>query len=90
MKILEMLGLSGGTSPEQGKFHAPTETKIPFQSGALKLIDRKPSDLGNRTGGVLRAVDLANKRDRVGRGRFKVFPLAASEARYPQKVRRGR
>ena len=91
MKILEMLGITGGTSPEQGRYHSPTETKIPRQPGALKkLVDRKPSELPNRTGGVLRAVNFANRRDRVSRGRFGTFPLSASEARYPQKVGRGR
>jgi len=56
----------------------------------IRRPPQKPFKLGtSRIKDTLLAVLEGNKRLDVGRGRYKVFPTSASEATFPQKVRRG-
>jgi hypothetical protein len=53
----------------------------------LKSSPEKPFKLGtSRIQDMLDAILKGNKRDQVGKGRFRCYPTSASEARFPQKV----
>jgi hypothetical protein len=89
MKTLRPLIIDGGRSVEQGNFHNPAEVaqSIPMY-GKRPKVEHKVSITKDGVFDPILLVLRGNKRDMVGKEKYKVYPTSASEANYPQFVRR--